>query len=232
MNVSCSRTTLFGVVATVLGLACVDQGSVAEPLGPDVQFAKPTCPGHPSCGDEPAPAGYATVDLAGDVTTSSAQAVVISKDSRNQLAGSGGGEDFTIVDALSLAAAAGLPGALGACVTDPPDLASTDLPAVQRLIERLTDTSRSRTFRFVVNRKDPANMSGTLNQSWFHDGDGHRYRTRVIESSLRPGDPTVVTSPSADVYVYTQGSIVSWDTSTDEALACPNGGSVTLTLHR
>jgi len=54
----------------------------------------------------------------------------------------------------------------------------------------------------------------------------------VIESSLRPGDPTVVTSPSEDVYVYTGGSIVSWDTSTDEALACPNGGSVTMTLNR
>jgi hypothetical protein len=124
------------------------------------------------------------------------------------------------------------PAALGGCVTSPSDLAATDPGAVQRLINRLTDASRSRTFRFTVNRKDPANMTGALNQSWWHDGDGHQYRTRIITSSLRPDDPTVVTSPTEDVYVYMAGSIVSWDMSTDESLACPNGGSVTMMLNR
>ncbi|MDX1747116.1 MAG: hypothetical protein R3324_14355, partial [Halobacteriales archaeon] len=199
-------------------------------------FDKPSCasdPDHPSCKDEePAPAGDGTVDLTGDVTTDSPQPVVISKDSRNHLAGSGGGEDFSIVDALDLFAAAGSPSRtdLDGCVTDPSDLASTDPDAVQRLIDRLTDGSQSRTFRFTVNRKDPANMTGGINQTWVDDG--RQYRTRITESSLRPGDAPVVTSPSDDVYVYEEGSIVSWDMSTDEALACPNGGSVTMTLNR
>ena len=62
-------------------------------------------------------AGNATVDLTGDITTASSQGVVISKDGRNALAGSGGGDDFSIVDALSLFGAAGspTPAALGGC---------------------------------------------------------------------------------------------------------------------
>jgi len=154
MNVSGARTAC-AVAAAIFGLGCMEQGSVTAPEDPDVRFARPTCPGHPSCGDPPAPAGNATVELAGDVTTSSSQSVVISKDSKNHLAGSGGGEDFTIVDALSLFAAAGSPSpaALGGCVTDPPDLESTDAGAVQRLIDRLTDTSQSRTLRFQVNKR-------------------------------------------------------------------------------
>ncbi len=209
------------------GLGCGDASqSIVGTDGVDAQFGKPTCPGHPSCGDPPAPAGNATADLSGDVTTASAQPVVISKDSKNQLAGSGGADDFSIVDALAFFVAAGAPspGALGGCVTDPPDLASTDPVTVQRLIDRLTDDSQSRTFRFTVNRKDPANMTGNINQSWFDNGDDGQYRTRVSES--------VVTSPSEDVYDYAQGSIVSWDMSTNEKLVCPNGGSVRLTLNR
>lgn len=230
MNRPGLRTTL-AAAAILFGLGCEDREFVTAPEGLDVRFAPPTCPGHPSCKDGPAPAGDATVELAGDMTTSSAQPVVLSKDSKNFLAGSGGGEDFTIVDALDLFAAAGSPssGALGGCVTDPADL---DAGAVQRLIDRLTDAEQSRTFRFTVDRKDPSNMSGRINQSWFDDGDQRQYRTRVTESSLRPGHSPVVTSPAPDVYVYTQGSIVSWDMATDEALACPNGGSVTLTLDR
>ena len=226
MNAPGSR--IFLVFATVLGLGCADRGSVTEPDGLDVRFARPTCPGHPSCGDPPPPGGAATVDLTGDVTTAAPQPVVISKDSRNQLAGSGAEEDFTIVDVLALFVAAGSPspGALGGCVTDPPDLASTDPATVQRLIDRLTDADQSRTFRFTVNRKDPANMTGGINQSWTDDGDGRGYRTRVSSAT--------VTSPSPDVYVYTRGSIVSWDTTIGEEseLVCPNGGSVTLTLNR
>lgn len=233
MNSSSRRFSL-AVVVAIFGLGCADRGSVTELDSPDVRFDRPTCPGHPSCGDEPAPAGNATVDLEGDVTTASSQPVVISKDSKNHLAGSGGDEDFSIVDELSLFAAAGSPSpeALGGCVTDPSDLASTDPTAVQRLIDRLTDGSQSRTFRFAVDRKDPSNMTGRINQSWTDDGDGRQYRTRIIESSLRPGDQPVVTSPSEDVYEYREGSIVSWDMSTDEALACPNGGLVRMTLNR
>jgi len=234
MSVSSPRIPPSALVA-ILALACGDASRAVTGVdGPDVRASKPTCPGHPSCGDPPAPAGNATVDLTGDITTASSQGVVISKDGRNALAGSGGGDDFSIVDALSLFGAAGspTPAALGGCVTDPADLASADPAAVQRLIDRLTDASRSRDFRFTVNRKDPDNMTGAINQSWLDDGDGHGYRTRIIESSLRPGDPPIVTSPSEDVYVYTGGSVVSWDTSTNEAIACPNGGSVTMTLNR
>lgn len=234
MSPSTSQAAMATLTA-ILCLACAEEPeSVTGVDRLEVSFAKPVCPGHPSCGDPPAPGGYVTVDLTGDMTTSAAQNAVISKDSRNALAGSGGGEDFTIVDALDLFAAAGAPSpaAPGGCVTDPPDLASTDPTAVQRLIDRLTDSPRSRDFRFTVNRKDPADMTGAINQSWLDDGDGHQYRTRVIESSLRPGDPPVVTSPSEDVFVFTGGSVVSWDTTTDEVLACPNGGSVTMTLNR
>lgn len=188
---------------------------------PEVRFDKPSCPGHPSCGDPPAPAGNATVDLTGNVTASS-QPVVISKDSRNQLAGSGAGEDFSIVDDLDFS------GDLGACVTDPPVL---DPAAVARLTDHLKDDPQSRTFRFTVDRKDPNNMGGGINQSWL-DADGHRYRTRITESSLRPGDKPVVTNPSPDVYEYREGSIVSWDTTTGEALACDYLGMVTMTLIR
>ena len=65
-------------------------------------------------------------------------------------------------------------------------------------------------------------MTGAINQSWFDDGDGEQYRTRVSGAT--------VTSPATDAYTYTQGDIVSWDMSTDDKLTCPNGGSVTLTL--
>lgn len=209
-----------------ISLGC-DPGSdlIAGTDVPEVRFDKPSCP-HPSCGDEPAPAGNATVDLTGNVTASS-QEVVISKDSRNQLAGSGAGEDFSIVDALDFS------GDLGVCVTDPPDL---DAAAVTRLTQRLVENlSRSRTFRFTVNRKDPDNMHGGINQTWLA-ADGHQYRVRVTESSLRPGDRPVVestsTGPNTVEYEYSEGSIVSWDTTTDEALACDYLGSVTMALTR
>lgn len=224
MNVT--RRPTLAVVVTAMALGCADHGDVAGPDAPDVQFDRPSCPGHPSCGDPPPPGGAATVDLTGDVTTAGSQPVVISKDSRNALAGSGGGEDFDIVDELSLLVAAGSPtlADLRGCVTDPPDLITADPGAVQRLIDRLTDAPQSRTFRFHVNRKDPDDMTGHIYQSWFDDGDGRQYRTRVTASA--------VTSPSADVYVYTGGGIVSWDMSTGEELICPNGGSVTMTLNR
>lgn len=82
----------------------------------------------------------------------------------------------------------------------------------------------SRTFRFEINRKDPDNMTGRIYQSWDDDDDGGHYRTRISGA--------VVMSPSEDVYVYTDGSVVSWNTSTGEELVCPNGGSVTMTLDR
>ena len=233
MNGGTFRHTLV-LFTALLGIGCGDALPTDTAVDVDARMGKPTCPGHPSCGDPPAPAGNGTVELAGATTTASEQAIVISKDSRNQLAGSGAGDDFTIVDALAFFAAAGSPtlGALGGCVTDPPDLASSDPAALQRLIDRLTDAAQSRTFRFTVQRKDPANMSGSINQSWFDDGDGRQYRTRVTTTSHRPGSPTVVTSPAQDVYVYTEGSIVSWDMSANVLMACPNGGSVTMTLNR
>lgn len=213
--------TLLAVVATVSALGCADGGST-RPDALDVRFDKPSCPGHPSCGDPPAPAGNATVELSGGVTTTSEQPVVLGKDSKNQLSGSGGGEDFTMEDALSLFVAAGspTPTARGDCVADPPDLEDA---VVGELIDHLTDGSRRRTFRFAINRKDPANMTGGINQSWDDDA-GDQYRTRVTGA--------VVTSPSEGLYVYTVGSIVSWNMSTNDKLVCPNGGSVTMTLDR
>jgi len=42
-----------------------------------------------------------------------------------------------------------------------------------------------------------------------------------------------VTIPSTDVYVYSGGTIRSWDMSTGESLFCPNlTGTVTVTVYR
>ncbi|MDX1393065.1 MAG: hypothetical protein R3195_01695 [Gemmatimonadota bacterium] len=223
-----NHPTPLALAITALVIGCSDPKGVSGPDATDVRFAKPSCPGHPSCGDPPAPAGNATIDLTGDVTTASSQPVVISKDSKNWLSGSGGGQDFDIVDALSLFAAAGspTPAALGGCVTDPPDLAASDPAGLQRLIDRLTDAPQSRDFRFAIDRKVADDMNGNINQTWFDDVDGRGYRTRVSGAD--------VTSPSTDVYDFTGGSIVSWDTSIGEEieLICPNGGSVRMTLNR
>lgn len=220
--------SFFPLLLGVVLLQSCEPGSDSITGTETSRFAKPSCPGHPSCQDPPAPAGDGTVDVSGDVITAATQTVVIGKDSRNSFEVSGAGVDNSIEDELAFSIPAGMDG----CVTDPADLALTDPSAVQRLVDRLSDATQPRTFRFKVDRKDPDNLTGALIHTWTDDGDGHHYRTRLIRSSLRPDDPTVVTIPSQDVYVYTGGSIVSWDTSTDEALACPNLGSVTVELHR
>jgi hypothetical protein len=203
--------------------------SVAESLigtdVPDPLSAKPECPGHPSCQDPVAPAGDATADISGNVLTTVSQPVVISKDSKNFLAGSGGDVDYSVENELSLISAA----VLDECVKDPEDMDETTF---NRLVDRLDDAPQLRTFRFTVNRKDPSNMRGGINQSWIDDDDGRQYRTRITESSLRPGDLVSVSEGPTDEFTYSGGSVVSWDMTTGEAIACPNTGSVTLSLTR
>lgn len=214
------------IVAAVCLAGCDQTSPSATSLEGPSMTAKPSCPGHPSCQDPTAPAGDGTVDLTGDMITASTQPVIISRDSKNWFEGSGGGFDNTIENQLSLFVSAGSPTpasvALGGCTTSPDGLPDA---TVQRLIDRLNDDLQIRTFRFKVDKRDPSNWTGTLVNSWTDDGDGHRYRTWVI------GDPAV-TTPSQDVYLYSGGTIRSWDTSTDEHLDCPSSGSVTVTVVR
>ncbi len=213
------------LLAVALLVGCHPDGPTTTSVEGPALTAKPSCPGHPSCQDPTAPAGDGTIDLTGDMITASTQPVVISRDSKNFFEGSGGGFDNTIENQLSLFVAAGSPTttSLGNCTTDPVGLLDA---TVQRLIDRLSDALQLRTFRFKVDKRDPANWTGALVNSWTDDGDGHGYRTRVI------GEGVLVTEPGPDVYLYTGGNIVSWDTSTDEKLVCPNGGSVTVTVVR
>ena len=186
---------------------------------------------------DPPPSGGATVDITGDATATG-QPVIIEKDSKNHLVV--GADQPGFADVLSFWVAAGSPTItdLGGCGTDPADLVSTDPTAVQRLIDRLEDPVQARGFRFKVNRRDPDNLTGAVIHTWFDDGDdgdGHQYRTWVIESFLRGGpEPTVTKhlTETEEIYTYTGGSIVSWDLDTNEVLACPNGGTVTVTLNR
>lgn len=210
------------VLATVLlAVGCLDQTSTTAP--DDTGFEegaiafKPSCPGHPSCGDPPAPAGNATAELTGDVTTSSPQKVVISKDSRNALAGSGAETDeFEIATTLDLQGAAG--GDPNDCVTDPPDLADRS-----GLWAALMDNEQYRTFRFTVNRKDPSNMTGNIWQSW-SDASG-QFRSRVSGASV-----TLTILVDGELWRYTGGSIVSWDMNTGDKLICESSGFVEMTL--
>jgi len=216
------------VLAAAVLLACgTGSDSVVGTDAPEPLF-KPSCPGHPSCQDPPAPAGDATLDASGAVSTVTTQALIISKDSKNFFEGQGGGVENTLVDRLSYLTAAGSPtaAALGSCYTDPADLAATDPAATQRLIDRLDDDPQLRTLRFTVDKRDPAHLTGKVINTWDDDGDGHQYRTWLV------GDPTV-TIPSPDVYVYSGGTIRSWDTSVGISLFCPNlSGTVTLIVHR
>jgi hypothetical protein len=139
--------------------------------------------------------------------------------------------------ALSFGGAAGspTPGSLGGCVTDPPDLATSDPPSLQRLIDRLDDAEQERVFVFNINRDElgkPARHNG-LRHIWYDDGDGRQYRTLVNANATRDRkDFATITEGPGNVFTITGGSITSWDLSTNQLIACPNGGSVTVTVNR
>ena len=239
MHLPSSRRTLnAAALLSLLILAAHATGcEPADPpiLGPDTatpQLAKPgACPDHPSCKPEgdPGDVPSGTVDMRVDgLLVVDDQGVDISKDNQATLELQ---ETPGFTGALAYAAAAGSPSTadLGDCVTDPADLLSTDATAVQRLIDRLEDPDQERsTFVAAVERKKG---TGRLFQTWSDDGDGMSYRTRLTTSTLLP-DLVVSATESGDVLTYTGGSIVSWNTSTNEALACPNQATVVVELTR
>lgn len=230
------QKTLLTAVLFVIGtVGCSNGDRILGSETFEPQFSKPGgCPDHPSCssggsGDD---SRQVTLDFSGDVTATG-QGAAIEKESK---AGLTLVSDTDFADAFSFSTAAGspTPTSLGGCVTDPVDLATTDPAAVQRLIDHYDDGDRLRSLAVVVNLKNLGEPGGggTLNHTWHDDGDDMQYRTRVIESSLRKGDRVTVVEGPADVFTFTGGSVVSWNTSTGEAIACPNVGSVTVTIHR
>ena len=174
-----------------------------------------------------------TIDLSGDATaTDQAAEITVESASKLLIQGISG-----FVDQLSFFAAAGFPtiGSLGGCVTNPPDLETADPASLQRLIDRLEDVSQVRGIAIQIDRKKlgQASRNNGINHTWNDDADGHQIRTRVIDSDLRDRrDFVTVTEGPVDVFTFTGGSVVSWDTSTDQAIACPNGGSVVVTVNR
>jgi hypothetical protein len=204
---------------------------------PEVRFDRPGgCPGHPSCkdDDEPGSGASGTIDMTVDgVLVADDQPVDISKDSKSNLELIGGPLFESALGYFTVAGSP-TPGTLGAlgCVTDPPNLGD---PTVQRLINRLTDAAQERKFVVAVNRKamgNPSRSDGRINQTWWDDVDtDEQYRTRLIDSSLLDELVTIVEGPE-DTFTFTGGAIVSWDTGTNEALACPNVGTVVVILTR
>jgi len=231
------RGTLLATALFTIGIVgCGNGDGILGSETFEPQFSKPGgCPDHPSCGSSDGPGGDArqvTLDISGNVIASG-QGAAIEKESN---AGLTLVSDTDFADALSFSTAAGspTPGSLGGCVTDPADLATTDPAAVQRLIDHYDDGDRLRSLAVVVNLKNLGEPGGggLLNHTWHDDGDDMQYRTRVIESSLRKGDRVTVVEGPTDVFTFTGGSVVSWNTSTGEAIACPNVGSVTVALTR
>lgn len=226
-----------GLAFAGLGVACNSGSDLIT--GSDrfePQFSKPGgCPDHPSCGSGGGSGGDArqvTLDITGDVTASG-QGAAIEKESN---AGLTLVADTDFADALHFFAAAGSPGvgSLGGCVTDPANLEVVDPVGLQGLIAHLEDLTQQRSLAVTVNLKNLGEPGGGggLNHTWRDDGDGMQYRTRVTESSLRRGDRVTVVEGPADTFTFTGGSVVSWNTSTDQAMACPNSGSVTITINR
>lgn len=235
-----ARWTLLtaGLFLAGLAISCDSRSDLitdTDTLEP--QFSKPGgCPGHPSCGSGGGSGGdtrQVTLDISGDATAN-AQGAAIEKESN---AGLTLVSDTDFADALDFLAAAGSPtvGGLGACVTDPADLESSDPAGLQNLIDHFVDADQARRLAVTVNLKhlgEPGG-GGTLFHTWNDtDGDGDQYRTRVTESSLRRGDAVTVELTGVDTYTFTGGSVVSWNTSTDQAIACPNLGSVTVAITR
>jgi hypothetical protein len=227
-----------GLLFAGLGMACSSGSDLIT--GSDTfepQFSKPGgCPDHPSCGSGGGSGGeerQVTLDISGNVIAAG-QGAAIEKESNARLT-LVADTDFT--DELSLLAAADFPspGSLGACVTDPADLESTDPVALQDLIDRFDDTPQLRKLAVNVNLNNLGQPGGggSVFHTWNdYDGDGNQYRTRVTESFLRRGDAVTVELIGVDTYRFTGGSVVSWNTSTDQAIACPNTGTVTIAITR
>ena len=232
-----ATTLSFGFLAGFATGCDLAEQPLLGPDGANSQFAKPgACPGHPSCKPEgdpgDTPSGTVQMSVEGTLVVDE-QAVDLSKDNQSTLElqeapGFSGELAYDLV--------ADTTANLQSCVTDPGDLAATDPGAVARLIERLSDAEQTRsTFVVVVSRNsmgNPNKSDGWIFQTWTDDGDGNRYRTRLTSSSLLPGLLVTVEENAADVFTFTGGSIVSWDTTNGQSIACPNAGSVEVALTR
>lgn len=202
---------------------------------------KPDCrtdPSHPSCrNDDGTGSPSATVDIDGSdgvITTgigviATNQPAEITRDSESRLEI----DQSAFHDELRLATLAGSPTVadIGACVTNRA-LTSDEL---QRLIERLNDMPQDR--GRLVARIDKNNLGAesrhhNLFHNWVDDGDGRQYRTWIFRSNLAPERTVTATEVAPDVFVYSGGSIASWETGADALLLCPNGGTITMTLTR
>jgi hypothetical protein len=238
-TVTLPRGTLLPTALLIagIGLGC-DPGSdlIAGTDVPEVRFERPGgCPDHPSCkpDGDPGSGASGTVDMTVDgVLAADDQPVDIAKDSKSNL-NLIGGQLFESSLSYFTAAGSPAPGALGACVTDPPNL---DNATLTRLIARFTDGAQERGFVVSIDRKNignPSRSDGLINQTWWDvDGDGRQYRTRLINSFLLRDEVVTVVEGPPDTFTFTGGAIVSWDMGTNEVLACPNVGTAVVTLVR
>lgn len=172
--------------------------------------------------------------LTGGITSSS-QPAVIDRETKSYLKILAGAEIAqAYADSFQLKAFAGFPApGLPGCVVNPADAPAAD---VQRLIDLLDDPERLRDrviIQIDVKQLGDPSTGNILNHNWT-GGDGSRYRTWLKTSDLARDRMVTVEKDAVidDVYHFTGGSIVNWDTSADVALICPNGGTITVGFTR
>jgi len=174
------------------------------------------------------------LELSGGIVAT-AQTAVIDRDTKSSLKVLVGAEltGEVFADEFRLGALAGdpTPTALGGCLVSPSD---TPMAVVQRLIQRLDDPWQERDRLVVeIDTRSLGQESARhiLTHNWT-DGDGTSYRTWLIQSDHARDRLITVTQLGADVYEFSGGSIVNWDTDADVVLVCPNGGSIRVTFTR
>jgi hypothetical protein len=218
------------------GLACVLAACSGEPnsvpTGPspfNLDAAEHHAPGHDGGGGSGGGGGGQdhgiTLTFSGNIT-SAAQAASIDRDTKftfKILAGADNGlSEFEDTFQLSLGVAD-----LNDCVVDPAGADASDV------IAHLDDAVQVRDRIVIQINKHTFPYKGIIYHNWDDDDNGMSYRTWLKESDLRPGFPVTVTkTPDADEYTFTDGSIVSWNTTTGVAMACPFTGSITVTVTR
>jgi len=229
------RLTGLGCVVGLVGMlsACGADSGVA-PTSPSSPNVGALAAGRGGGGGGGGGAGQnqdISIEFDGNIVTAGPQPAVIDRDTKSRLKILAGSDNIAsaLSDEFQLSVAAGSPayGALGDCVFNPSDAAPAD---VQRVIDRLDDAPQER--GRVTIEIDKYNLNGEGGHYLYHnweDSDGVRYRTWFKRSDLLPDLLPTVTNPEDNVYEFTGGSIVSWDTAT-VAVACPFNGLITLTV--
>lgn len=174
------------------------------------------------------------LELSGGIVAT-AQSAVIDRDTKSSLKVLVGAEltGAAFADEFHLGAPAGAPTqtALGSCLVSPSDAPAT---IVQRLIQRLDDPWQDRDRLVIeIDKRGLGQESARhiLTHNWT-DADGTSVRTWLLQSDHARDRLVTVTQLAADVYEFSGGSIVNWDTDADVVLICPNGGSIRVTLTR